>query len=116
MIYNITCVTCNKSVEINDIEKYIGMTRTSVHNLMKSHLRDQKSKKDSSPLFRHDVQHHDGEQQEYVTNIVAAENKLLKLSSLEAIHIETQPSNLLMNERNERGRRGVVRITANRVS
>ena len=92
------------------------MTRTSVHNRMLSHLRDQKGKKPSSPLHRHDVAKHDSQPQTYTTTIVAAEKKIVKLSCLEAIMIEKVPSNLLLNERNEKGRGGVVRISATRVS
>ena len=92
------------------------MTRTSVHNRMLSHLRDQKGKKPSSPLHRHDMAKHDSLPQKYTTTIVAAEKKIVKLSCLEAILIEKVPNNSLMNERNEKGRGGVVRISATRVS
>ena len=54
--------------------------------------------------------------QKYETSIVASEKKILKLSCLEAIHIEKHPSHNLMNEKNERGRGGMVRITATRVA
>ena len=92
------------------------MTRTSVHNRVSSHLRDQRLKKESCPLYRHDMKYHNGDKQTYETKIVASEKKLLKLNCLEAIHIENHPDNLLMNEKNERGRGGVVRITATRMS
>ena len=92
------------------------MTRTSVHNRMLSHLKDQRQKKESCPLYRHDVKHHDGVMQIYETKIVASEKKILKLNCLEAIHIEKHPNNILMNEKNERGRGGMVRITATRVA
>ena len=83
---------------------------------MLAHLRDQKSRKESCPLFRHDRKHHQGEPQKYLTNIVASEKKIVKLSCLEAVQIEKHPEHSLMNEKNERGRGGVVRITATRVS
>ena len=67
-------------------------------------------------LYRHDVRHYNGERQKYETTIVASEKKILKLSCLEAVHIEKHPDINLMNERNERGRGGVVRITAARMS
>ena len=43
------------------------------------------------------------------------ERKIVRLNCLEAIRIERQPSNLLRNDRMEKGRGGVVRITATRV-
>ena len=80
------------------------MTRTSVHNRVRAHLRDQESKKESCPLYRHDVRHHGGHKQNYTTTIVASEKKIVKLCCLEAVHIEKQPDHLIMNEKNERGR------------
>ena len=92
------------------------MTRTSVHNRMKSHLRDQRNKKNSCPLYRHDIRHHNGVKQTYITNIVASEKKIVKLSCLEAVQIEKHPDHLLMNEKNEKGRGVLVRISATRVT
>ena len=83
---------------------------------MSSHLKDQRLKKESCPLNRHNVRHHNGERQKYETNIVASEKKILKLSCLEAVHIKKHPDRNLMNEKNERGRGGVVRITATKMS
>ena len=83
---------------------------------MLSHLKDQRSKKQSSPLHRHDVNKHNGQPQTYTTTIVATEKKIVKLSCLEAIMIEKVPSTSLLNERNEKGRGGIVRISATRVS
>ena len=59
---------------------------------------------------------HNGIPQRYITEIVASESKIVKLNCLEGIMIEKQDSPLLLNERNEQGRGGVVRISANRVS
>ena len=64
------------------------MTRSTVHSRMLCHLRDQKSKKTSSPIYRHDVDRHDGEPQRYTTSIIAREKKIVRLSCLEALHIE----------------------------
>ena len=115
VIYNIQCNTCNEQIEDYE-EKYVGMTRTSVHNRMLSHLKDQKNKKMSSPMYRHDTCKHNGIPQKYSTTIVAAEKKIVKLSCLEGIMIEKVPDSLLLNERNEKGRGGIVRISATRVS
>ena len=49
---------------------------------------DEKQRKESCPLYRHDVKHHNGMTQKDETSIVASEKKILKLSCLEAIHIE----------------------------
>ena len=87
------------------------MSRTKVHNRMNGHLRDQRCKKSSSPLHRHDTEKHDGIPQKYITTIVGREKKLLKLNCLEAILIEKQPPALSINARMEKGRGGVVRIS-----
>lgn len=75
---------------------------------------DSNTEKTSCPLYRHDVKCHQGVQQKYATEILASEKKIVKLNCLEAIRIERQPSNLLPNHRNEKGRGGVVRITETR--
>ena len=91
------------------------MTRTSVHNRMMSHLKTQRQKKTSCPLYRHDVKSHQGIPQRYTTEILASEKKLVRLNCLEGIKIERQPDHLLLNDRNEKGRGGLVRITATRL-
>ena len=104
--YKIHCVSCMEEVaeESNESHNYIGLTRTSVHARMKSHLYDQSRKKSKSPLYRHDVAHHNGVPQKYITNIVNSEKKIVRLYSLEALSIEKQDSKASMNERNEGGR------------
>ena len=83
---------------------------------MSQHLRTRDSQSTACPLYRHDRDHHGGERQSYTTKIVAAESKIVRLYTLEALLIEKQDSAKSMNERNERGRGGVVRITAARVT
>ena len=83
---------------------------------MLGHLKSQKAKKSGCPLYRHDVDCHNGIPQRYITEIVASESKIVKLNCLEGIMIEKRDSPLLLNERNEQGRGGIVRISANRVS
>ena len=95
-------------------DSYIGMTRTSIHNRMRSHLSGQRTKSTSNPLWRHDMDTHGGSHQKYTTSIVAREKKLLRLHCLEAIHIEKQPPTHSINARMEHGRGGVVRISATR--
>ena len=76
----------------------------------------QRSKNTSRPLYRHDLAHHNGVPQKYITNIVNSEKKIVRLYSLEALSIEKQDSKLSMNERNDGGWGGIVRITATRVT
>ena len=101
-IYRIECITCNNNIEIEyETKRYIGMTRTTLHNRMLSHLKTQQSKCNSSPLFRHDRDSHGGEKQKYVMYKIGSEKKIVRLACLEALEIEKQPGNLLLNERNE---------------
>ena len=79
---------------------------------MLSHLETQQSKYNSSPLYRHDRESHGGEKQKYVMYSIGSEEKIVRLACLEALEIKKQPSNLLLNERNEHGRGGVVRFSA----
>ena len=116
VIYMIQCMKCLEDKPSEEAMRYIGMTRTTVHNRMVYHLRDRDSKLSSSSLYRHDQDVHGGEKQTYRTEIIGSEKKIVRLNCLEGINIEKQPSNLLMNGRNERGRGGIVRITATRVS
>ena len=91
------------------------MSRTSVHNRMLGHLRGQRQKKQSCPLYRHDCDSHNGQPQRYTTEILASERKMVCLKCLEGIMIEKDSNDLLLNDRNEQGRGGIVRITARRV-
>ena len=108
--YRIECIACNNDIEIES-KLYIGMTRTTLHNRMLSHLKTQQSKCNKSPLYRHDRDSHNGQKQKYVMYKIGSEKKIVRLACLEALEIEKQPSNLLLNERNERGRGGVVRFS-----
>ena len=76
----------------------------------------QKSKDNGCPLYRHDCYYHEGVPQRYITEIIASESKIVKLNCLEGVLIEKQSGPLSMNERNEQGRGGLVRISATRVS
>ena len=122
-IYKITCKTCRNVVDPpiikeprnpggQKLENYVGMTATSVHWRMTSHLKGQKAKSSSNPLYRHDRDHHHGEPQEYLTRILGRERSLLPLNILEALYIEKQSPGTSINSRMESGRGGLVRLTA----
>ena len=125
-IYEITCDACMDPVDPNQTQKtsrdpggqarynYIGMTRTSVHCRMASHLQGQRSRAAANPLYRHGVDHHNGDPQSYTTRIIARERNLLPLNIVEGLHIERQINGTSMNERQEYGRGGIVRLTAER--
>ena len=116
VVYKITCNNCSQEVleTGDDTYNYVGCTRTSVHARMIDHLRKQRSKNTSGPLYRHDLQVHDGVQQMYTTEIIGKEKKILRMYTLEAKHMEKQSPALSMNDRQERSRRGgIVRLSAN---
>ena len=125
VIYEISCTQCNQdSQEIPTSRdpgswnnyNYIGMTRCSAHWRMKLHLQGQRQKSKSNPLHRHDVDVHNGVEQIYQTRILSTEKNLLPLCILEGLHIEKQNKLLSMNDKNEFGRGGVIRLTANRIT
>ena len=70
----------------------------------------------SNPLFRHDEDIHNGMTQSYKTRILATEMNLLPLCILEGLYIEKQDPQLRMNERNESGRGGIIRLVASRIT
>ena len=90
------------------------MTRTTVHARMLSHLKDQRSRLNKSPIFRHDSNKHNNIPQKYESEIIGKEQKIVCLNCLEALHIERIPPPLSINARQEGGRGGIVRITARR--
>ena len=116
-MYRIECETyISTSQNPRNVYNYIGMTRSSLHSRMLDHLKGQKGKKNTSPLYRHDRDCHNGEPQKYVTTVDASEKKILKLHCNEALRIEKQDPALRINERQEGGRGLIVRIAASRVA
>ena len=124
IIYEITCLSCNQEVGQVPGEResrqpggqhapnYVGMSMTSAHSRMKDHLVGQRAKRDSNPLHRHDRDKHNGEVQRYVTRIIGREQRILPLTILEALFIESQVPGTTINDRNEYGRGSIVRISA----
>ena len=113
----IECNSCNQTIYTEtDIPRYIGMTRTTLHNRMLGHTKDHRSKCNKSPLYRHDRDCHNDMTQSYTMRKIGTEKKIVRLACLEALEIERQPENLIMNEKNEQGRGGLVRISALRTA
>ena len=94
------------------MKNYVGKSRTSAHWRMQGHLSGQRSRSNSNPLYRHDVEGHEGIPQEYTARILATEGKQLPLNILEALYIEQQRPNTTLNDKNEAGRGGIVRLRA----
>ena len=80
------------------------------------HLKGQKLKISGNPLHRHDMEIHNGEVQTYKTRILTSEKNLLPLVVIESLFIEKQFKGKSMNEREENGRGGLVRLSAARIS
>ena len=123
--YVIRCNTCHMTLDPTIKEKpmepggisthyYIGMTATSAHNRMLSHLQGHKNKSTNSVMHRHDVLEHNGEIQEYSMDCIATERRLLTLCMREALLIEGQNPALSINKKMEQGRGSLVRIAASR--
>ena len=92
---------------------YVGMCTTSLHCRMRSHRQGQKYKISSNPLYRHDQDQHQGENQVYTAKVLSKERSILPLSIIESLYIEAQVEGTSMNDRNENGRGGgLVRLTA----
>lgn len=67
-------------------------------------------------MWRHDLEYHEGEHQQYKARILTREKSVFPLSLTEGLYIESQQPGTSMNERNERGRDALVRIIAARTS
>ena len=93
---------------------YIGMSMTSSHCRMTSHLAGQRAKSSKSPLWRHDRDSHEGIHQQYTARVMGRDRTVLPLSILEALWIEKQKPGTSLNERNEFGRGSIIRISAER--
>ena len=91
------------AVDPSKTYNYIGLTRSSLHSRMQSHLDGQRRKTNSNPLYRHDRDIHGGVPQIYQTTIEATEKKIVKLHCNEALRIEKQDPSLILNERQEGG-------------
>ena len=128
-IYEITCDACEDPVDLTTggpLDKdtkdpgkqrrpnYVGMTSTSVHWRMQGHLSGQKSKSSGNPLWRHDSETHGGNPQTYTTRILRRERTLLPLTVVEALFIEKQYPETSLNDKNEAGRGGLIRLVARR--
>ena len=126
VLYEITCNTCTAPVEAGDNNKetrqpggqarcnYIGMTRTSVHYRMMGHLQGQKARSRKNPLWRHDLEKHQGHPQQYTTRVLQKERNLLPLCISEGLYIERQMRGTTLNDKNEYGRGSLIRIVASR--
>ena len=123
VLYEATCNSCLEPVDLETQQEhetrepgkqprlnYIGMTMTSLHNRMEGHKKGQKYKQSNKPLWRHDKEKHNCQPQEYSFRILSREQKILPLNVLEGLYIEAQIQGTSLNERNERGRGGLVRI------
>ena len=112
VVYEITCDICQDLIEISDPVKesrrprgqgrvnYVGMTSTSAHCRMASHLTGLKAKSAKNPLHRHDVASHDGVSQKYTMRILCKEKSLLPLSITEVLYIEKQVPMTTLDDRN----------------
>ena len=99
--YEIVCKGCKA--------KYIGETGRSAWARSKEHVNDYKRKKDSSVLWRHCKEKHDGKEQEFVFQVkdVFGEDATLRQVS-EAVDIKRE--NAEMNSKQEWGHTGLPRL------
>ena len=68
------------------------------------------------PMARHDRDRYNGQKMSYTTKVIKKEKKLLSLCTTEALYIEKFPEKANLNERNEKGKGGLVRIYATRIT
>ena len=124
-IYVIRCITCKRELDPTVKETpalpggikschYLGMTATSCHNRMLSHIQSHNSKSNSSIMHRHDTDCHNGVAQQYQMDVVTTERRLLSLCMREALLIEGQDPKLSINDKMELGRGSIVRLAATR--
>ena len=124
-IYCIMCLECKAELDpdvnedpnkIGGIKSshYLGMTNVSVHNRIRTHRVGHEREDNKNTLRKHDLEKHNGIRQEYKVVIVQKERSLLHLVMREALMIEGQSDEFSMNDKNEQGRGGIVRLHAAR--
>ena len=69
---------------------YIGMTVTSIHNRMLSHLQSHRSKSRKSVMYRHDMDEHNSEVQIYTTDYITTAKRFLRLCMRKELFIENR--------------------------
>ena len=82
-IYEVTCASCQVPID-KDLKEsrdpggtskynYVGMTMCSVNARMKDRMKSQRSKSTHNPMWRHDLEHNQGEHQQYQAKILTRE-------------------------------------------
>ena len=72
------------------------------------------SKYRSIPVHRHDLKGYNGEEQKYITRILATERNLLPLVITECLYIEKQYTGSSFNDRNDNCHCSIVRLIPQR--
>ena len=75
-----------------------------------------KSKDNSNPLHRHNVESHNGEFMNYTCKIIGRERKIVRLFMREALEIERLTKQQIINWKQELGRGGMIRLHATRIT
>ena len=82
--------------------QYTGQTGKNVYTRGKKHIDDYVHKRDSYALWKHCLQKHNGEQQNFQMKVVdRCKNDPTKRQILEAIRIQQVPKELVMNGKSE---------------
>ena len=124
-IYIIRCTTCKMELDPGVKENptipggvlsshYIGMTATSIHSRLLSHVQGHRTKSNKSVMHRHDMTEHNGDVQCYTADCITTERKLLQLCMRETLLIEGQCPRLSINSKMEQGRGSLIRLAATR--
>ena len=107
VVYKLQYKACNTFIEEDDTltrigtdmkkPSYLGLTRTTLHNRMTSHLRSRRNKNTLSPMWKHDRDAHRGIAQEYNCTIIGQVRKIV-------LDIEKLGLGQKINSREECGR------------
>ena len=113
-MYDITCVACCGDGNTNKPAIYTGQTSLSLHERGKQHLVGFLKKSDASPLYKHVMEAHDGEEVDFKMKVIRKHFTAFSRLVHEAVRIErlsNAPDIRVLNSKSEYGRTKLPRLT-----
>ena len=114
VVYDIKCLSCCSEESGNKSAVYTGQTSQSLHERGMQHLQKLLTKSDSSPLYKHVMEEHDGKFVDFQMKVVKKHFTAFSRLVHEAVRIEriSKSSNItVLNSKGEYGRVTLPRLT-----
>ena len=108
LVYNIKCLRCAHE---GKTMVYIGESSRTGYQRGLEHLRGLRDQLDASPLWKHQLVAHKGEETAYTMEVEETFRTPLERQVAEGVRINLQKKGLSMNSKSEWGQPGIPRIT-----